>query len=353
MTSTRKGATKDDLIALLRRGADGVANYNELVGAKKKRTALRDVDLSGVKLSGVDFSSTDLSGANLAGCELRDCRLDNADISNANLEKADLTNVSGLKLKANGTVFTNATICGAKFQNADLQHSMFKSANCSDIDLSGAFIYGAKFDGANLENIRFNRTSYDEKTVLPESLLPDPGLLWRGQGANPASLLAIRNATPAEPLDFGKFLERLEVSIDKERLKKAVKMLKAESFQLFAEVGDVQMVGVVKSQTDPNLVYACILTSDGRFCCGTQNLNPCGGLRGALCKHLLVLLLGLTNAGKFDATDADKWAQMSKLQQPKMDKDTMSETFLRYKGAEAGEIDWRPTETIPEDYYAF
>jgi hypothetical protein len=29
----------------------------------------------------------------------------------------------------------------------------------------------------------------------------------------------------------------------------------------------------------------------------------------------------------------------------------MSATFLRYKGAEAGEVDWRPTETIPEDYY--
>ena len=23
------------------------------------------------------------------------------------------------------------------------------------------------------------------------------------------------------------------------------------------------------------------------------------------------------------------------------------------KGAEAGEIDWRPLETVPEDYYAF
>jgi len=111
-------------------------------------------------------------------------------------------------------------------------------------------------------------------------------------------MTATNQSDPAENPDFGKFLERLEVSIEKERLKKAIKMLKAESFQLFAEVADAQMVGVVKSQTDPNLVYACILTNEGRFCCGTQNLNPCGGLRGALCKHLLVLLMGLTNAGK-------------------------------------------------------
>jgi hypothetical protein len=30
----------------------------------------------------------------------------------------------------------------------------------------------------------------------------------------------------------------------------------------------------------------------------------------------------------------------------------LSATIVRYKGAEAGEMDWRPTETIPEDFYA-
>ena len=44
---------------------------------------------------------------------------------------------------------------------------------------------------------------------------------------------------------------------------------------------------------------------------------------------------------------------MSKAHKPNLDKDVMSEAILRYKGAEAGEIDWRPTETVPEDYYAF
>lgn len=30
----------------------------------------------------------------------------------------------------------------------------------------------------------------------------------------------------------------------------------------------------------------------------------------------------------------------------------IADSFLKYKGAQAGEIDWRPTETIPEDFYA-
>ena len=46
------------------------------------------------------------------------------------------------------------------------------------------------------------------------------------------------------------------------------------------------------------------------------------------------------------------WADASKAHSPILDKDAMSETFLKYKGAEAGDIDWRPTETVPEDFYA-
>jgi hypothetical protein len=34
------------------------------------------------------------------------------------------------------------------------------------------------------------------------------------------------------------------------------------------------------------------------------------------------------------------------------DSDKLSATFIKYKGAQAGELDWRPTETIPEDFYA-
>jgi hypothetical protein len=43
---------------------------------------------------------------------------------------------------------------------------------------------------------------------------------------------------------------------------------------------------------------------------------------------------------------------MSRKQKPTLDKDMMRDVLLRYKGHELGEIDWRPTETIPEDYYA-
>jgi hypothetical protein len=161
------------------------------------------------------------------------------------------------------------------------------------------------------------------------------------------------NPTPTLPgFDFEAFMRRLDTGTDSAKLSKALAMLKAEHFQLFTQVTDDALVGVVKSQTDPDLVYSCRLNQDGSFACCTQNLRPCGGLRGALCKHLLVLIVGLTRAGQLDPVKVEAWIRESRTKKPLLDAGQMSETFLRYKGAEAGEIDWRPTETVPEDYYA-
>lgn len=154
------------------------------------------------------------------------------------------------------------------------------------------------------------------------------------------------------PVDLASFVKKLTAATDPSRMQKVTKMLKAERFQLFAQVEDDLVAGIVKSQTDPTLLYSARLASNGAFACCTQNLFPCGGLRGALCKHILVLVIGLAQSGQLDPTKAHAWATASRKKKPVLEKDPMSETFIRYKGAEAGEVDWRPTETIPEDYYA-
>jgi len=67
---------------------------------------------------------------------------------------------------------------------------------------------------------------------------------------------------------------------------------------------------------------------------------------------LLVLMVGLAQGGAADIEAMTKWTNASKKRSAALDKEAMSATFIKYKGAQAGEIDWRPTETIPEDYYA-
>ncbi|MBX9667366.1 MAG: pentapeptide repeat-containing protein [Candidatus Obscuribacterales bacterium] len=344
---------KAGCLEMLRGGAKGIDSWNKFVEEHASEANLQKVNLSGCDLTGANFTGLTMTGANLENAVMRECLLNNATLNNAKLIGADLSEAQCAELRAESADFTNATLENANLTNANLGESKFCQANLRGADLTEAYLFAANFSGADMAAVDFFDTRYDEKTMLPSSAIGASGLVWCGRGNDPALVKAVLDDVPKTPLEFSSFLERLQVSIDKERLKKAIKMLQAESFSLFAEVKPEYMIGVVKSQTDPDLVYACQLTADGKFCCGTQNLNACGGLRGALCKHLLVLLLGLTKAEELDATVADTWARASKLQVPKMDKDFMSETLLRYKGAEAGEIDWRPTETIPEDYYAF
>jgi len=158
-------------------------------------------------------------------------------------------------------------------------------------------------------------------------------------------------ATPAK-IDLPGFIKKLTANTDSSRMAKVTKMLRADRFQLFSEVTADHVTGVVKSQTDADLVYACRLGKDGEFFCCTQNLAHCGGLRGALCKHLLVLIVGLAQSGQLDPQLAHAWSLSSRRKKPALDGDAATATFVRYKGAQAGEVDWRPTETIPEDYYA-
>ena len=159
--------------------------------------------------------------------------------------------------------------------------------------------------------------------------------------------------TTAPAINYTTFMDRLRGLVDPGRLGNAITMLRAERFQLFSQVEDDSLTGVVRSQSSASRVYSCRLAGNGDFACCTQNLRPCGGLRGAVCKHLLVLLVGLARSGAVRPEVVEQWVRTSRTRRPILDKDVMTATFLRYKGAEAGEVDWRPTETIPEDFYTF
>ena len=169
-----------------------------------------------------------------------------------------------------------------------------------------------------------------------------------------APTAAAPTAAPvAKKVSLSSLFTELHKATGDSRMDKVKAMLRADRFQLFSEVTDERVTGVVKSQTDHSLFYACSMDARGRYMCCTQNLNRCGGLRGGPCKHLLVLLVGLAQGAAIDPAVALQWTRATRGKKDELDKTSMSATFIRYKGAEAGEVDWRPTETIPEDYYAF
>ncbi len=148
------------------------------------------------------------------------------------------------------------------------------------------------------------------------------------------------------------FLKALRLRSEVKKINKATKMLRTTSMKLFHDITPECVSGVVKSLTETEIVYACRLEHDGQYSCCTQNLNSCVGLRGSLCKHLLVLIIALVQEGELDPVTIDQWVAKSATAKSKLNKELMADILLKYRGAEAGKIDWRPMETLPEDYYA-
>lgn len=319
---------RDALLKKVRK--QGIKAWNEHDEAARRRFDLRGADFSGARLDKIELALRDLTGANFTGASLPDAWASGAQFAKVNFTGANLQRARAFQ----------ANFSGANFTNADLTETVLGQTK-----LQGADLTGAKLKGADLKKAEF-----DDQTVFPKGFAIPLEMNWKGKGPRPGAKKV--KAKSAGSLPFEDFVKALNKQIEFSRMHKAGAMLKKEKFQLFAEVTDDALGGVVKSQTDKDLVYSCRLTSQGDFGCCTQNLNACGGLRGALCKHLLVLIIGLAQAGQIDSATVDYWVKLSRTQKPKVDSDSMTAMFLKHKGAEAGEIDWRPTETIPEDFYS-
>jgi uncharacterized protein YjbI with pentapeptide repeats len=363
-----------ELLENLRGGAAGVKKWNARTQKVRARVGhFRGLDLSGqtlakINLVGLDFQQTifdraDLRQARLKGSDMRqssfkEALLDGADLEWAKFNHANFTGARmvGCRLwtvkNLSAATFDGADLSKAKLVSCNLHGLSFAGANLSDAEVSYCHLQGADLSTANLAGCKFKQVFFDEQTRFPPGFILSKAWIWKGKGPDPRLLSALAAPRAAGTLTLTELLQRLAQSNIGERLEKALAMLKAERFALFAEAEAESVLGVVKSQTNPDLAYSCRLNSSGVFACCTQNLNPCGGLRGRLCKHLLVLIVGLCKAGKLDPATVAAWVDASRAHKPALDKEAMTAVFLRYKEAEAGEIDWRPTETIPEDYYA-
>lgn len=317
-------------------------DLRHLEGVDLSGTNLEDTRFRGLSCNKSTFDSARLDRAQLTNCELKQCsfvnaRMDNVVLSKANCADADLT----------GASLTGARLYGAKLTNAKLHGADLSEAILFRADLRGADLSKCIFHNTNLEDALF-----DERTVVDDISLFSENAIWKGSGPDPRKVAQVMATSLSGASTFEEFVEGLKENIDHERIKKAIKMLKSERFQLYADMNETSLVGIVRSQTSTELVYSCRLTKDGQYSCCTQNLNICGGLRGSLCKHLLVLIIGLSKE-QLDMNTLTHWVMASCTQRkPCLNKDIASETFLKFKGATAGELDWRPTETLPEDYYS-
>lgn len=354
----RSAAITEAVYSYLTLGEPGISIFNGIAEQMKLVANLVQRDFSGQKLNGLQICSLNFDTCCFDSCQLKKMQAERSNFSDCTFEKADLSGGSFIHVVAAGSNFSGANLSKCKFHNCDLSNVNLAGADVSGTDFKSSDLRGVDLSICNATQAKsFAKALYDEHTVIPEKNFESlwKQLVWIGDGPDPYRMMMLQKQKEEIKLqlDFNSFMELIGKDYDQARVSKAVSMLKASRFELFCEQNSAGVVGIVQSQTDSELAYACRLGVDGTFACCTQNLNPCGGLRGALCKHILVLVIGLAKAGELDLNEAAHRIIASKTQTPSLNRDAMASVFLQYHGAQSGSFDWRPTETMPEDYYTF
>ncbi|MCK5889371.1 MAG: hypothetical protein KAG19_05455 [Methylococcales bacterium] len=158
------------------------------------------------------------------------------------------------------------------------------------------------------------------------------------------------NCSASKTSNFPTLVLQLRNVVNANKLDRAIKMLQEESYNLYTDITDDEVAGIVQSQTNVGY-YAPWINKEGQYACCDEEISGCFGLGGQLCKHILVLLLGLAHQGEISVEQALEWATTAKPKKPSKNEDKSAFMLLRYKGVKTGQVDWRPTETIPEDFY--
>ena len=199
----------------------------------------------------------------------------------------------------------------------------------------------AKGKTAALREVEALQASGSPIVLMPEEHLLEimsclPGQRSNGQGSG----------------DFRTFALGLRRLFNERKVDRALEMLRKQALELYTEVQTDSVGGIVKSQTSRNTHYACWLNDEGQFACSEDGEHECMGLQGSMCKHILTLVIGLARTGDLEPELAEALVRAAARKRPVKMGRRGAELLLRFKGAQAGEIDWRPTETVPEDYYA-
>ena len=122
------------------------------------------------------------------------------------------------------------------------------------------------------------------------------------------------------------------------KVSKAIAMFRKERNLLYIDKMDNSFKAVIKSQPDV-YEYACTLKSDGSYFCSSQNLYRCGGLRGGVCKHIILSLIATIKQGNATSNELITWLKNSLNKTAVLNKAEATEIFLKYKNALEGKIE--------------
>ena len=236
--------------------------------AKKKAGHYRKTDLSATKLAAISLVQLNFQDSLFDQADLSQADLSEGQFKAASFKSAELEHASGTKIKAAQADFSDANMEYVDFIQGLFKDAKFNRAKLAQANLNSCNLLGADFTDADLSQANLQFSSYDEETIFPEDFIPPDSMVWKGTGESPAIIKrrAVRDNKTLN-MTIEDFMQALVDTVEASRLDKALKMLKKSSFDLYTQVSEDGITGVIKSQSDSELVYSCHLSSAGKFCC--------------------------------------------------------------------------------------
>ncbi len=150
--------TTQEAEALLRKGPEGVKEWNKYRENNGEIPSLAGINLGDVDLSNINLTEACLSSAKLNGAKLHKARLiyadlDHADLSSAQLHEANVSGASLVSANLNHAELTRCNLFKSQMSDAHLCSADLRMAILNQADLRGASFRQANISFAFLRNV--------------------------------------------------------------------------------------------------------------------------------------------------------------------------------------------------------
>nr|MDO8119379.1 hypothetical protein [Candidatus Sigynarchaeota archaeon] len=138
---------------------------------------------------------------------------------------------------------------------------------------------------------------------------------------------------------------------NRRKIARAFKMIANEKNVMVVHREWEKIMGVVRSQRTPTKVqYATQLDSDGNYWCYSNDIEPCKGMDGTICKHILLTLIGVVKEDLIPMEEIRGWLKKAVFKKPGDDVERARWIFDNYQLLKVENVEWRPIELMPEDF---
>ncbi len=164
------------------------------------------------------------------------------------------------------------------------------------------------------------------------------------QNSNKAKVEIKTRANAPSLASYESFTRYVSRTFDPQRIVAALESFHKEPIEISYRLKDGELSAVFVPDSKKKRTYLCTWKPRSVYHCCTNSLANCGGLRGAPCKHLLMIIIALAKYKNL-AAELDELLEGFKKQKPTPDRDLAADLFsFHEKGRGCKKLTTKPSD---------